>query len=257
MRVYRRKTLLTDSADFSQFTKHFGEAVREKSVDPFLLVRDDDSRLLIVTDDGSVMLCITHGANDCAVSYASSYSDGKRTFLGLSRELSAKEENFVDPTFAIKAIHAFFDRGRLSEYVDFRRGTPEPEITTFPSAVKSPARIERKLVEMRVAVGPELQADMREVCEYLDEVADDPDENIDFDDAIQIGSLCGGRMDRRRDIYLFSYHLENGDVWSFKVPRTILDGIADGSIDKLTVNASVPKSVANKAVNPSGGSGGL
>ena len=87
---------------------------------------------------------------------------------------------------------------------------------------------------------------MRDVCEYLDGVADDPDENIDYDDAIQIGSLCGGRLDRRRDIYLFSYHLDSGDEWSFKVPRAVMDGIADGSIDKLTVDASVPKTVANK-----------
>ncbi len=88
-------------------------------------------------------------------------------------------------------------------------------------------------------------------------MADDPDENIDYDDAIQIGSLCGGRLDHWRDTYLFSYHLDNGDVWSFNVPRTVLDGIADGSINKLTVDASVPKDVANKSVNRSGGSGGF
>lgn len=256
MQVYRRKTLLSDNADFATFAQLYAEAVVADSAAPFLLVRDDDSRLLIATDDGSVMLCLANGPTDCSVSYASSYSDGSRQFVGLSGHHNAKDESFVDPTFAIKAIHAFFDQTRMSEHVDFRSGSPDPEITTFPTAMTARQRIERTLIDMRVEVTSELQADMREVCEYLDEVADDPDENIDFDDAIQIGSLCGGRLNRRQDIFLFSYHHKNGDVWSFKVPRTILDGIADGSIDKLTVNASVPKTVANKAVNPSGGSGG-
>ncbi len=255
MRVYRRKTLLHDNADFAAFTKSYGESVIESSADPFLLVRDDDARLLIVTEDGNVMLCLADGPSECSVSYTSSYSDASRRFMGLTGELTSKDENFIDPAFAIRAIRAFFDRGRLSEHVDFRRGAPEPEITSFPTEIRSPRRVEREFVEMRVTVSPELQADMREVCEYLDEVADDPDENIDFDDAIQVGSLCGGRLDCRRDTYLFSYHQDNGDVWSFKAPRTILDGIADGSIDKLTVNASVPKDVANNAVNPSDGNG--
>lgn len=257
MQVYRRKTLLSDDADFAAFIKFYGESVADKSHDPFLLVRDDGYRLLVITDDGMVMLSLATAPNDCSVSYASSYSDGSRQFAGLSRQLTAKDENFVDPAFAIKAIHAFFDRKSLSEHVDFRRGTPDSDIAEFPTPMTGRKRVERKLVEMRIAVTPELQSDMRDVCEYLDDVADDPDENIDYDDAIQIGSLCGGRLDRRRDIYLFSYHLDNGDVWSFKVPRTVLDGIANGSIDKLTVDASVPKNVANNAVNPSGGSGGL
>lgn len=257
MQVYRGKTLLSDHADFTDFTKFYGEAVAANSHDPILLVRDDDNRLLVITDDGMVMLSLATGPSDCSVSYASSYSDGSRPFAGLSRELTAKDENFVEPAFAIKAVHAFFDRKQMSEHVDFRRGSPDSEITEFPTPMTGRKRVERKLVEMRIVVTPELQSDMRDVCKYLDEVADDPDENIDYGDAVQIGSLCGGRLDRRRDIYLFSYHLDNGDVWSFKVPRTVLDGIGDGSINKLTVDASVPKNVAPKAVNPSGGSGGF
>lgn len=257
MQVYQRKTLLSENADFAIFTKLYGESVADESHDPFLLIRDDDYRLLVITDDGMVMLSLATAPNDCSVSYASSYSDGSRPFTGLSRELTAKDENFVEPAFAIQAIHAFFVRKRLSEQVDFRRGTPDADILAFPTPMSDRKRVERKLVETRVAVTPELQSDMRDVCGYLDDVADDPDENIDYDDAIQIGSLCGGRLDRRRDTYLFSYYLDNGDVWSLKVPRTVLDGVADGSIDKLTVNASVPKDVANQAVNRSGEVGSI
>jgi hypothetical protein len=53
-------------------------------------------------------------------------------------------------------------------------------------------------------------------------------------------------------MYLFSYYQTNGDVWSFKAPRTLLDGIADGSIGKITVDALVPRNVANKAFNTDG-----
>ena len=131
MRVYRRKTLLSDTADFAAFAKLYAESVVDRSVDPFLLVRDDDSRLLIATDDGSVMLCLANGPNDCSVSYASSYSDCFRQFVGLTGHHNAKDESFVDARFAIKAIHAFFDRARMSEYVDFRCGAPDSGSSDF------------------------------------------------------------------------------------------------------------------------------
>lgn len=244
MQVYRRKTLLSDDADFAAFTKFYGESISDGSYDPILLIRDDDCRLLIITDEGMVMLSIAAGPNECSVSYASSYSHGSRQFVGLSRQLTAKDENFVDLAFGIKAIRAFFDRKRLSEHVDFRRGTADSEMLEFPRPMIGQKQVEREFVVMRITVTPELRSDMRDVCEHLDAVADDADQNIDFDDAIQIGSLCGGRLDQRRNIYLFSYHLDNGVVWSFKVPRTVLDGIADGTIDKLAVDASIPKDLA-------------
>ena len=251
MQVYRRKTLIGENVDFVEFAKLYADAVVTGSVDPFLLIRHDESRLLIVTDDGSVMLCHAYSPCDCFISYASSYSDGTREFVGLSGSYHAKDECFVDPTFAINAIHAFFEQAEMSDHVDFRRGSADSEITTFPKMITARQRVERTVVELRVQVSSELQTDMREVREYLDEVAGDPDVNIDYDDAIQIGSLCGGRLNHRQDVYLFSYHHNNGDVWSFKAPRTVLDGIADGTIDKLNVTASIPQNVANTSLNPS------
>ena len=93
MQVYRRKTLLSDDADCAAFTKFYGESVADKSHDPFLLIRDDGYRLLVITDDGMLMLSLASGPNDCLVSYASSYSDGIRSLVGLSRQLTAKDEN--------------------------------------------------------------------------------------------------------------------------------------------------------------------
>ncbi|MGC3972263.1 MAG: hypothetical protein QM775_34465 [Pirellulales bacterium] len=241
MQIYRLKTLLSDDADFAAFTELYGAAVVDKVSDPFLLVRDDDARLFIATDDGSILLCLARSPSDCSVSYGSSYSECRRSFHGLGGLRQAKDENFVDPRLAIQAVQAFFVAGRMSEHVDFCNGIPEPEITTFPTMIRRPREVDRVTEKKQVSVSSELKADMVEVCEYLDEAANDLDENIDFDDAIQIGSLCGGRVSRKRNIYLFSHYLSNGEIWSFKVPRTILEGIADGSIEKITVEAWVKR----------------
>lgn len=241
MRVYRGQKLLDDEADFAQFQTLLATAVAERWEEPLLLVRDDDMRLLVVISEGNIMLCMARAANECLVSYQSSYSEATRAFRGLANECWAKDENFVEPLFAIKAIDAFFSGKRLSDHVDFCRGAPDSEITSFPTAIGKPEPVERNSVQMRVDVPAELRADMQAVCEFLDEVAHDADENIDFDDAIQIGALCGGRLDRRREIYIFSYYLANGDNWSFRSPRTVLDGIADGSICRIDVTAWVEK----------------
>ena len=241
MHVYRRKTLLDCEADYSAFARLFADSIRDGSSDSFLLVRDDDQRLLVVASDSAILLSLARGPNDCLVSYGSSYSDGTRTFVGLSRERIAKDSSFVDAEFAFLAIKAFFETKPISEHVDFRNGTPDDEIVVFPTSIIARPRVDRTLVEMQVDVTDELRNDMQEVCEYIDKVADDPDENIDFDDSIQIGSLCGGRINRKQDLYLFSYHLDNGDVWQFRVKRTVLEAIADGGLQTLKVLASIPE----------------
>ena len=241
MRAYRCKTLLDGNADYSAFARLFADAIRDGSSDSFLLVRDDDQRLLVVANESDILLSLARGPNDCMVSYGSSYSDGTRSFFGLSRERVAKDSSFIDAGFAFLAIKAFFERKSFSDHVDFRSGTPDDEIVTFPTVQLTRTRLERILVEMRVDITEELRNDMQQVCEYIDEVGDDPDENIDFDDAIQIASLCGGRINRKQDLYLFSYHLDNGDVWQFRVKRNALDAIADGDMQSLKVLASIPK----------------
>ena len=241
MRIYRCKTLLDSEADYSAFARLFADSILDGSSVSFLLVRDDDQRLLVVASESDILLSLARGPNDCMVSCGSSYSDGMRTFFGLSRERVAKDSSFVDAAFAFLAIKACFETKPMSQHVDFRNGTPDDEIVDFPTSMIAQPRVERVLVEMRVNVTEELRSDMKQVCEYIDGIADDPDANIDSDDAIQIASLCGGRINRKQDIYLFSYYLDNGDVWQFRVRRTILEAIADGGLQTLNVLASVPK----------------
>jgi hypothetical protein len=241
MRVYRCKTLLDGKADYTAFARLFADSIHDGSSDAFLLVRDDEQRLLVVASQSDILLGLARGPNDCRISYGSSYSDGTRTFSGLSRELVANDSSFVDAGAALLAIKAFFEMKPLSEHVDFRHETPDDEILKFPTLMIAQPRVARKLVEMRVDVTEELRTDMQQVCDYLDEVADDVDENIDYDDAIQIASLCGGRINRKQDLYLFSHYLKNGDVWQFRVKRTILEALAEGGLRTLNVLASIPE----------------
>ncbi len=173
MRVFRGKTLLAGEADYSAFTRHFADSIRDGSSDSFLLVRDDDQRLLVVANESDILLSLARGPNDCKVSFGSSYSDGTRSFLGISRERVAKDSSFVDARFALLAIKAFFESKQISEHVDFRNGTPDDEIVVFPTPQLAKPRVERTLVEMRVEVTEELRNDMHQVCNYIDEVADD------------------------------------------------------------------------------------
>lgn len=241
MQIYRQTTLLCEEADFAKFKQLLGASILAGSSEPFLLIRQDGVRLLLVTHEGSIMLCLASGLVECLVSYGPTYSDSPITFVGILGSGIAKSENFVDPIFAMLAVRAFFDCGRMSDHVDFRQGIPDKAIVTFPEAISKRPREETESLQLSVEVTSELKTDMKDVCEYLDDVANDPDENIDFDDAIQIGSLVGGRISRRKDTYLFSHRTANGSVWTFSVPRTVLEGIADGTIAKLSVEATVPK----------------
>jgi hypothetical protein len=40
---------------------------------------------------------------------------------------------------------------------------------------------------------------------------------------------------------MFSHYLQNGDVWQFRVKRTILEAIAEGGLRTLNVLASIPE----------------
>lgn len=244
MIVYRRKALIGSDVSHAEFVRLLDDALTQERNECFLLVRDDGVRLQVVADSRMLLFCVAWEANYCQVSYQSSYVDESKPFRGLSRICEARFENFVDTHLGKQAVATFFRGGGqhgIREFVDLKSGQPDREILEFPEPMAARKPIKRKSIELRAEVPDGLRNDMRSVCERLDQLASDPDEDVDFDDAIQIGSLCGGRVDSRADRYSFSYYLPSGDVWSFEAPRTILEGIADGSITRLKVTASVPK----------------
>jgi hypothetical protein len=244
MRVYQRKTLLAPAADFMEFAVLYGAAVKAKSTEALLLVREDKTRLMIVTIDNRVLLCEARSLGECVVSHDSTCSGGRHSFLGLSRKCAAPSECFLEPAGAISAIKSFFAGQDLAWALTcFRRGMPDPEILSFPEPL--PAQTFHEPVkqvdrELLVEVPTKLRTDMRAVCAHLDKTVRGDLDRMDFDDAIQIGGLCGGLSDRAREVFLFSYHPGGGEVWSFTLPRAGLDAIAEGSLTRLKVCARIP-----------------
>ena len=245
MIVYRGKKVLSKNADYDRFVQLFGEHIVSKKTDePFLLIRPDGARLELVLNETKMMLCLAFNSRRLYTSYGSSYVDAAIEFQGLAGPCEAREENFIDAQFAVKEIALFFSGSNFRGAVDFRIGIPDKAITEFPEPIPDEQSLikERLYTEgKKVPVTEELKNDMKLVCEFLDEFADDPDTNIDFDDAIQIGSLCGGRVNPKTDTYQFTFYLPSGGYWSFEYKRYMLDDIADGISKTITVDECVSK----------------
>ena len=224
MIVYHGTERIRDDAGYAEFMELFGAAVLEQSELPFLLVRDDGVRLLIVRHEGMILLAVACTCFDYAVSRGSTYVEASVRFRGIHGECEAQVSNFVDAAIAVNGIEAFFSKKRIADEVDFTHGLPDKAILSFPNSIRAPRQIRREHTVKRVTVTEELRRNMMAVCEFLDSQSDDPDFFLG-DDAIQMGSLCGGQMDESNDVFMFSYYDSTGEVWSFEIPRTIMDGI--------------------------------
>jgi len=77
---------------------------------------------------------------------------------------------------------------------------------------------------------------MQEVFRLIKEEKRDPDVVLNFDDAIQIGPLCGGRVGTERRPYQFTYYLNrNGGQWRLALHRCDIEDIADGRLTEMTM----------------------
>jgi len=80
----------------------------------------------------------------------------------------------------------------------------------------------------------ELRSDFQDVESLLEEKERNPDDvNVDFDDAIQIGGLCGGRDNG--GWLNFTYHIGNAKrcTWDFRVHEFEIENYADGITREL------------------------
>jgi len=241
MIIYHGKSLQHENGTYAEFAQLFADAVIRRSPQPFLLVRPDGARMQIVAADGNLMLSVALDSDRQYVSYGSTYAEGTVQFSGLNADCEAKADNFIDASIAMAGVVAFTENKRLSDHFDMRRGIPDRDILSFPTPVAPRPHTQCITVSRTVTLCDDFQRDMASVCEFLDEVENDPDENIDFGDAIQIGSFCGGRTNPAAGTYQFSYYDKSGEVWTFDVNRTIMDSIADGGTKSLAVSATVPK----------------
>lgn len=93
-------------------------------------------------------------------------------------------------------------------------------------------RLEPKHKEQRkVPIPEDLRASLAEVQTLVEESISDPDIDLDFDDAIQVGSLCGGRYGTKERPYVLTYYPKNGakgEQWVLTLHATEIEDIADG-----------------------------
>lgn len=197
----------------------------------------------VVAAYGNIMLSVILDADRHYVSYGSTYADGTVRFAGLHKICEAGFDKFIDASIAMAGVDAFFRNARLSDHFDMRRGMPDSGICNFPHPMSVRQKKERTTINKSVTLSPEFRQNMTDVCEFLDEVEDDPDENIDFGDSIQIGAFCGGRTNNAAAAFEFSYYDASGEVWTFKLNRNLMDSIVDGGTTTMCVSASVPRAV--------------
>jgi hypothetical protein len=83
----------------------------------------------------------------------------------------------------------------------------------------------------KTRVPDDLRNAMQEVHSLVEEARRDSDVNIDFDDAIQIGPICGGRYKKKPSQFEFRYR-PDGDrqkgTWYLDFHKVDIEDIADG-----------------------------
>ncbi|HEV8603754.1 MAG TPA: hypothetical protein VGQ99_00215 [Tepidisphaeraceae bacterium] len=87
-----------------------------------------------------------------------------------------------------------------------------------------------------VPVPDDLRASLQEVWQLIQDAERDSEVSIDFDDAIQVGSVCGGRVGNEPHPFVLTYDLP-GDTdrgrWSLTLHPTEIEDIADGVLTSL------------------------
>jgi hypothetical protein len=84
----------------------------------------------------------------------------------------------------------------------------------------------------------ELQESLREVYELIQQAKNDPAIVLDYDDAIQVGAVCGGRYGKKPRPYVLTYYPKgDGDRgrWFLTLHRTEIEDIGDGRLAELTM----------------------
>ena len=87
-----------------------------------------------------------------------------------------------------------------------------------------------------VPIPDELRDSLREVVTLLAEADADPEIYLDFDDAIQVGALCGGRCGPASHPFVFTY-FPSGDWtrrrWHLSLHRAEIEDIAEGRMVEI------------------------
>ena len=90
----------------------------------------------------------------------------------------------------------------------------------------------------KVPIPAELRESLREVFELIQQAKNDSDIVLDYDDAIQVGAVCGGRCGEKSRPYVITYYPE-GDRergrWFLTLHDTEIEHIGDGGMAEITL----------------------
>jgi hypothetical protein len=90
----------------------------------------------------------------------------------------------------------------------------------------------------KVAIPADLRDSLREVFELIQQAKHDPDIELDHDDAIQVGAVCGGRYGKKPRPYVLTYYPEGEGKrgrWYLTLHRTEIEDIGDGRMTEITM----------------------
>jgi hypothetical protein len=88
----------------------------------------------------------------------------------------------------------------------------------------------------KVPIPAELRDSLREVLGLIQQAKHDPEFMLDYDDAIQIGAVCGGRYGEKARPYVLTYFPEGQEKrgrWYLTLHRTEIEDIADGRLTEI------------------------
>jgi len=90
----------------------------------------------------------------------------------------------------------------------------------------------------KVQIPAELRDSLPEVFELIQQAKHDLDIVLDYDDAIQIGAVCGGRYGKKARRYVLTYFPEGEGKrgrWYLTLHRTEIEDIGDGHMTEITM----------------------
>jgi hypothetical protein len=104
-------------------------------------------------------------------------------------------------------------------------------------------RLQSKLKERRkVPIPLEFRDSLREVFELIQAAKNDPDIRLDYDDAIQVGAVCGGCYGKNPRPYVLTYY-PTGDSekerWFLTLHKTEIEDISDGRMTEISMNCCI------------------
>jgi len=90
----------------------------------------------------------------------------------------------------------------------------------------------------KVPIPAELRESLHDVFELIQQARNDSDIRLDYDDAIQVGAVCGGRYGKKPRSYILTYY-PRGDRergrWFLTFDHSEIEDIGDGHMEEITL----------------------